>query len=72
MEMQTFFRSFFFLLSAIFFVSQVGLVSAGTVSGIIKLDGKSMTYNLKDNLLNPEFIVSANKNISQKLLSLMK
>ena len=39
---------------------------------IIKLDGKPMTYNLKDNLLNPEFIVSANKNISQKLLSLMK
>ena len=39
---------------------------------IIKLDGKSMTYNLKDSLLNPEFIVSANKNISQKLLSLMK
>ena len=39
---------------------------------IIKLDGKPMTYNLKDSLLNPEFIVSANKNISQKLLSLMK
>jgi len=40
MEMQIFTRSFFFLLSAIFFFSQIGLVSAGTVSGVIKFDGK--------------------------------
>ncbi|MED5578838.1 MAG: hypothetical protein VX794_02285 [Nitrospinota bacterium] len=38
--MQIFFRRFFFLLLTIFFVSQVGLVSAGTVSGVIKFVGK--------------------------------
>jgi len=39
---------------------------------ILTADGKMMSYNQKDNLLNPDFIVSGNKSFISKLLPLIK
>ena len=39
---------------------------------IMTMDGKPMSYNLKEDYLNPSFMVSSNKIVPKKLLSLIE
>ena len=38
---------------------------------IVNLDGKPLTYNLKESFLNPEFLCTSSDNLKEKLLSLL-